>query len=119
MNQKNLKPFSCGENARENGRAGGLASGAARRERKRIKDIISELMELPAPAMDCAFLDDYQIGVLTNGAIAAISLVSKAKAGDITALKLILELTGELDKEQKIVALNTTPIIIAGEDELE
>ena len=108
MNETNLIPLNkrAKSEQREIQVAGGKASGEARREKKRLKEIISELLELDAPAMDTMFLDDYKLDVCTNTVIIAVKLVSLAKAGDIRAVKLLLELLGELEKGKVIVNNN-------------
>lgn len=105
MNEKNLKPFTR-QNAKANGAKGGKASGETKRERKRIREIIAELMAMEAPKDDTMFLDGYDRDFYSNSAIIAIKLLSKAKGGDIKAIRLLLELSGELERNRVTVNNN-------------
>ena len=104
MNEKNLKPFTK-QNAKANGAKGGRASGESKRERKRIKELIAELMEQDAPATDTMFTD-YKLDFYTNAAIIAMKLIDRAKSGDVKALRLLLEIVGELERGNR-VTVNT------------
>ena len=97
MNNGNLKPFKRGNNARENGAKGGKKSGEAKREKKRIKDFITDFLDMEAPATD-TMLEEYNLDYYTNAAVIALRLTNKAKRGDIRAVKLLLEITGELEQ---------------------
>lgn len=101
MNERNLKHFTSAT-AKENGSRGGKASGEAKREKKKIREIITELMEQEAPANDTMFMD-YKLDFISNMAIIAIKLLSKAKNGDIKAIRLLLELSGELERNKVVV----------------
>lgn len=116
MNEKNLKPFTR-QNAKANGAKGGKASGETKRERKRIKEIIAEFMEQEAPKDDTLFLDGYDRDFYSNSAIIAIKLLSKAKGGDIKAIRLLLEIMGELERN-KVTVNNTTNVENLEENEL-
>lgn len=98
MNESNLKPFTK-QNAKANGAKGGKASGETKRERKRIKEIIAELMEQEAPANDTMFMD-YKLDFASNMAVIATKLIDRAKRGEPRAIKLLLEITGELDRSK-------------------
>ena len=102
MNESNLKPFTR-QNAKANGAKGGKASGETKRERKKIREIIAELMEMEAAKDDTMFLDGYDKIFFTNSAIVAIKLLTKAKGGDIKAIRLLLELSGELERNKVVV----------------
>ncbi len=105
LNEKNLKPFTR-QNAKANGAKGGKASGETKRERKRIKEIIAEFMEQEAPKDDTLFLDGYDRDFYSNSAIIAIKLLTKAKNGDIKAIRLLLEIMGELERNKVTVNNN-------------
>ena len=98
MNERNLKHFTA-ENAKENGSRGGKASGEAKREKKKIREIIAELMEQEAPANDTMFMD-YKLDFASNMAVIATKLIDRAKRGEPRAIKLLLEITGELDRSK-------------------
>ena len=104
MNDKNLIPFTK-KTAAANGAKGGRASGESKRERKRIKELIAELMEQDAPATDTMFTD-YKLDFYTNAAIIAMKLIDRAKSGDVKALRLLLEIVGELERGNR-VTVNT------------
>lgn len=103
MNESNLKKFTR-QNAKANGAKGGKRSGETKRERKRIKDIITEIMEKEAPADDKLFLE-YDMPYYSNAVILAIKLVERAKDGDVRAMKLLLEIIGEMESG-KVVNIN-------------
>ena len=104
MNEANLRHFTK-RNAKENGKKGGRASGESKRERKRIKELIAELLEQDAPATDTMFLD-YKLDYYTNAAIIAIKIIDKAKNGDVKALRLLLEIVGELERGNRVTVNN-------------
>ena len=99
MNENNLKPFNK-KTAKTNGAKGGKASGEAKREKKRIKEIIAELMEQEASDIDLLF-NEYKLDFYSNSAVIAMKLTDKAKRGDTKAVKLLLEILGELDKNNE------------------
>ena len=98
MNERNLKHFTSAT-AKENGSRGGKASGEAKREKKKIREIITELMEQEAPANDTMFMD-YKLDFASNMAVIATKLIDRAKRGEPRAIKLLLEITGELDRSK-------------------
>ena len=52
---------------------------------------------MEAPATD-TMLEEYNLDYYTNAAVIALRLTNKAKRGDIRAVKLLLEITGELEQ---------------------
>ena len=97
-NTNNLKPFTI-INARENGAKGGKASGESKREKKLIREYLTELLEMQAPKEEID--TNYNIGN-TNGAMVAVRTLKRAKEGDTRALRLLFEVIGELDTKGKI-----------------
>lgn len=97
-NTNNLKPFTV-INARENGAKGGKASGESKREKKLIREYLTELLEMQAPKEEID--TNYNIGN-TNGAMVAVRTLKRAKEGDTRALRLLFEVIGELDTKGKI-----------------
>lgn len=86
-NEKNLIPSnkrSLSE-VRENGRKGGIASGESRRERKALKEELLFLLEQ----------DGRQERI-------SLALLEKAMNGDVAAYKLIAEMLGEYQQQQKV-----------------
>lgn len=61
MNERNLIPIT-NENAKEMGRKAGIASGKSRREKRLIKDLLSDLLEMrPKDAETNEMLDKYEL----------------------------------------------------------
>ena len=89
-NIQNLKRLSPSE-ARKQGKKGGKASGKARREKRDMK---AELLLV----MDELITDKKGKKVTPRKAI-SLTLLKKALAGDLKAIKLLLEIIGELPKE--------------------
>lgn len=105
MNERNLKHFTK-ETAKENGRKGGKASGEAKRVKKKTREILADLMEQEAPAMDTMF-SKYEMDFISNRAVIAMRIVDKAKNGDARAIKLLLCLLGELQDTDELVNRET------------
>lgn len=94
------------ENAKEMGRKAGIASGKSRREKKLIKDLLSDLLEKrPKDAETKEMLDRYELDN-NNGAVVAVRILNNAIAGDAKALRLLLEVMGELDRNKTTVTVN-------------
>lgn len=81
----NLVPVRSKEEARERGRKGGKVSGESRREKKTIKKEIEIAMEN----------GDF-------GERIGLALLNKSADGDVAATKLLLELLGEYQQQQKV-----------------
>ena len=90
MNETNLQPFNS-----ETGKIGGQKSGEARRKRKHIRAYLDELLEMAEGETDT-----------NNAAAVAIQILNQAKNGDIKALRLLLEVMGELDRNKTNVTVN-------------
>ncbi len=102
MSQNGLKPVRTKEEARERGRNGGIKSGEARRAKKNMRETAKALMAMSVVGdnnkrnLDAFGIDksdqNYQTAVV-------VRLMQKALVdGDISAIRLIGELTGELNK---------------------
>lgn len=93
-NNKNLKPpinKRSTEEAREISRKGGIKSGEARRKKRDMK---AELLLV----MDELITDKSGKKVTPRKAI-SVTLLKKALSGDLKAIKLLLEIIGEMPKE--------------------
>ena len=102
MNEQNLKSYVKGcEEAVTNGRTGGIASGEAKREKKKMREIVTDLLERKAPDKDITFVE-YEMDFISNMAVIASKMVNRAKSGDPRAIKLLLELLGELDSKGNV-----------------
>lgn len=100
MNRQNLTQFTT-ENAKEMGSKGGKKSGEARRKNKIITDLLRDVLTKETNDM-CNFTLLYNCGYegnAANAAAVACALVDKASRGDVKAIRLILELTGELSRK--------------------
>lgn len=85
MARGNLKkPRSTGE-AREWGKKGGLASGEARRKRKEMREELKELLALPSEGLEG----------MTEQRAMLVSMLQKAKTGDVSAAAFIRDTIGE------------------------
>lgn len=94
------------ENAKEMGRKAGIASGKSRREKKLIKDLLSDLLQKrPKDAETKEMLDRYELDN-NNGAVVAVRILNNAIDGDAKALRLLLEVMGELDRNKTNVTVN-------------
>lgn len=106
MNEQNLRPITS-ETAKEMGRKAGIASGKSRREKRLVKDLLSELLEMkPLDADTIEMLDAYELDK-NNGAVIAVRILKLAERGDAKALRLLLELMGELERNKTSVTVNT------------
>ena len=94
MNQENLTPFTS-ETGRAAGRKGGIASAEAKRKRKQIKEYIDIILE-----------DDTGEPVISNAEMIAVQMVNQAKKGNLKAIRLLLQLLGELDKDKVRIDIN-------------
>ena len=84
MNEQNLKPVRSKNEAREKGQKGGIASGQARKEKRKMRQILTELLE----RVDC----DVEI---TKESL-AIALLRKAKQGDVKAFETVMRFIGDM-----------------------
>ena len=95
--------------AAENGRKGGIASGIAKREKRRLSDALSAVLDEPV-----ALTDGSQ---MTRGEIIVRNILSRAKdEGTVRDLKTLMELTGDYTPS---LDLETAPVVILRPSELE
>lgn len=80
-NKENLKTPTS-EEARKNGKKGGIRSGEVRRERKLLKELLEEVLDMPTKTGNFA-ID------ITN------ALVKKAKKGNVKAYEVIRDTLGQ------------------------
>lgn len=98
-NEKNLVPNEqrTPEERRENARKAGIASGEARRAKKTTRELAELLDALPVTGANKELLD--YLGVpeddQTQQMVRIVALHKKAMSGDVQAVKLWLEITGE------------------------
>lgn len=91
MNNKNLTPIRSTSEAREKGQKGGIASGKARQEKRKMRQILTELLTNAA------------IGSEYSKESLALALIRKAEQGDVKAFELIMRFIGDMptDDQQK------------------
>lgn len=95
--------------AAENGRKGGIASGIAKREKRRLSDALSAVLD-----ESVALTDGSQ---MTRGEIIVRNILSRAKdEGTVRDLKMLMELTGDYTPS---LDLDTAPVVILRPSELE
>lgn len=95
--------------AAENGRKGGIASGIAKREKRRLSDALSAVLD-----ESVALTDGSQ---MTRGEIIVRNILSRAKdEGIVRDLKTLMELTGDYTPS---LDLDTAPVVILRPSELE
>lgn len=97
------------QTAAENGRKGGIASGIAKREKRRLSDALSAVLD-----ESVALTDGSQ---MTRGEIIVRNILSRAKdEGTVRDLKTLMELTGDYTPS---LDLDTAPVVILRPSELE
>ena len=118
---KNLKPVASVEEARRKGRAGGLASARARAEKKTMKQTLEILMKMPmrkgavgtiAGAESLNKKDLENVNPPT-GELLALATLQKALKGDMRAMRIIMEITGEGQPIQQVSPLDKLAETIA------
>ena len=95
--------------AAENGRKGGIASGIAKREKRKLSDALSAVLD-----ESVALTNGSQ---MTRGEIIVRNILSRAKdEGTVRDLKTLMELTGDYTPS---LDLDTAPVVILRPSELE
>ena len=95
--------------AAEHGRKGGIASGIAKREKRRLSDALSAVLD-----ESVALTDGSQ---MTRGEIIVRNILSRAKdEGTVRDLKTLMELTGDYTPS---LDLDSAPVVILRPSELE
>ena len=111
MNNENLIPVSSRTSSelREQTRKGGIASGIARRERKMLRErlLLMGEQEITNKAGER--------GIAEN--IIAMQLRNKAVGGDLKAMRLYAELTGQLIQKMEIAPVVPNVIRVPEDDE--
>lgn len=104
MNEKNLKSNSerTPSELCEQARKGGIASGKARRERKILKERLLLLAEQG--------IKNSKGEELPREDVIALQVINRAIAGDLKAIRLYAELTGQLT--QQVELQQAVPVIV-------
>ena len=96
--------------AAENGRKGGIASGEAKREKKRLKAILAEVLDGEVRTKDGQ--------TMTHGEIIVRNTLRRAaEKGSVNDLKTIMELTGEYTQRMDLGEM--PPVVVLRPSELE
>lgn len=96
--------------AAENGRKGGIASGIAKREKRRLSDALSAVLD-----ESVALTDGSQ---MTRGEIIVRNTLRRAaEKGSVSDLKTIMELTGEYTQRMDLGEM--PPVVVLRPSELE
>ena len=98
MNERNLKPNSARtpKEREELARKAGIASGEARRERKKLREALEELLAAPV---------DVDGEEMTGCEAVAAAMMRKALAGDVRAFTEIRDTVGEMPVAKSAVAI--------------
>lgn len=96
-NEENLKPFNTltVSEQREIQKKGGIASAESRREKKMITKAIESMMKANAPDNLVEKMKRNGVGGTDYCAALVYALFSRGLKGDVTAIKLIIEMMGE------------------------
>ena len=111
------------EERRANSSKGGKLSGQAKREKKRIKEILEILLDMPLNTRKEISVEDVKsFASLNNKNISVneaiqVKQVQRALKGDLASASYIRDTIGEKPSDK--VETTIKPIIISGEDELE
>ncbi len=118
MNDENLKVLTPKE-AREQGRKGGIASGKARREKKAMKELLNDILDLPlkdGKTDEIKSLEEIE-GKKLNGKNVTVEQamifmqVLKALKGDTTAFIALRDTSGQKPSD-KLDIDGGLPIVI-------
>ena len=130
--KKDLIPVRSKEEAKTRGRNGGLKSGEARRQKKNMREMAKSLMEASVSKQMGNVRDTLKrMGIdendMTYQAAVVVRMIQKAMVdGDVNAVRVLGELTGELNRfgvididEEKIIDVPYPTILIPenGRDE--
>lgn len=118
---KNLKPYNK-DTAKVCGRKGGIASVEAKRKKKSLRECVQMYGELGCTDTMKEKLRDLGIvdeAYLNNNMAIVYGLFRSAMRGNVGAVRLILELRGELKPNNNVVTVNTSVNPYSGLSEAE
>lgn len=97
--EKNLIPVKTEEEARKLGQKGGLKSGKVRKQKKTLRELASQIINLPLNKLDESICEKVGIDlefVPTKGAMAFLScFYQSVQRGDTNALEKLYNMAGE------------------------
>lgn len=99
---ENLKPIRTEEEAKIKGRNGGKKSGEARRKKRDAKSAAKLILDLPCTGNIARNLQSMNISEedFTNRVGIMARLFTEAMSGNVTAIRTMVELAGELPNQQ-------------------
>jgi len=99
---ENLKPVRSKEEAKTRGRNGGIKSGETRRKKRDAKSAARLVLDLPCSEAIAKNLKSMQIDNedFTNRVAIMARLFTEAMTGNVTAMKTMIELAGELPNHE-------------------
>ena len=104
-NEQNLKVLSPNK-AREFGQIWGILSGEVRRGRKKMREILQTMAELPAnldPRDYKHFIQTYNLENASIKEVIVANIINDARKGDFRAIKLFIELMGESSSQSTLI----------------
>ena len=102
-NEKNLKPIRSASEAREKGKKGGQKSGESRRQKKLLKECMSDLLDLKIKDKEIlAHFKALGIKNINNKMLITFGLFNKAAGGNVEAFKEIRNLIGEDERNMDL-----------------
>lgn len=110
----NLRPPQKGtEEARQRGRNGGIKSGQVRRAKKRLKDSLAMLLDLPPGLTDQRDILR-ALGVAeedcNNQTLIAVAMIQAAANGDVKAATWVRDTVGEKPTDKVETTVTTSPL---------
>ena len=116
---ENLQPVRSEAEAREKGRKGGIASGKARREKRTVRKILTELIELDISKSPQFAEVAKKLNIENEKSIkelfVTVCLLNSIKKGELSDIEKLMELIGEATAENEGV-LNDILEAIGGVD---
>jgi ribosome-binding factor A len=121
-NDKNLKPIQTESEAREKGHNGGVASGKARREKKAIREILSEILDSEIKDSPQFAKVATKMGIETDKSVkdifTLICLMNSLKEGNIADLEKLSKLLGEDKRDENADVIAKLDAVLGKVDEL-
>lgn len=124
MNEKNLIPNSerSPSEVRENGKKGGIASGQARREKKAIREILSDILDSEIKDSPQFAEVAAKMGIETDKSVkdifTLICLMNSLKEGNIADLEKLSKLLGEDKRDENADVIAKLDTVLGKVDEL-
>lgn len=121
-NEKNLIPIRTESEAREKGHNGGIASGHARREKKAIREILSEILDSEIKDSPQFAKVAAKMGIETDKSVkdifTLICLMNSLKEGNIADLEKLSKLLGEDKRDENADVIAKLDTVLGKVDEL-